>query len=143
MEEPEVTPSHGRQPELSVVIPSYNPGDDLFRCLESLSRQTLDRPFEILIVDSSPMDPTSRIQNAFPHVRVVHLKKRTLPGKARSEGASQARGEIVFFIDTDCVADERWLEELLESHRDGYRVAGGSVVNGTPRSIVGTTEYLL
>jgi hypothetical protein len=35
------------------------------------------------------------------------------------------------------------MEQLWASHRSGYPAVGGSVVNGTPGSIVGTAEYLL
>jgi GT2 family glycosyltransferase len=54
-----------------------------------------------------------------------------------------ARGRMIFFTDTDCVADPRWMELLWNAHEKGYPAAGGSVVNGTPDSLVGTSEYLL
>jgi GT2 family glycosyltransferase len=132
-----------RKSNLSVVVPSFDPGEDLDRCLESISRQTLDADVEIIVVDSSPKDPGPDIRSRFPGVRVVHLSKRTLPGKARSVGASQAKGEVVFFIDTDCVADPDWLERLWVLHESGYLAFGGSVVNGTSQNVVGTAEYLL
>ena len=128
---------------VSVVIPSYCPKEDLFQCLKSVYNQSLDIPYEVIVVDSSPEDPTPRIHAMFPDVHVYHLKERTLSGRARSMGAARARGDVVFFTDTDCVVDRDWLKELWQNHQSGYLVAGGSVVNNTPDSYVGTTEYLL
>ena len=136
--------SHPKEvPYISIVIPSYCPDEDIYNCIESIMDQNYKRSFEIIVVDSSPLDPGFEIKKRFPGVEVIHLKRRTLPGKARSIGASKARGEIVFFTDSDCIVDRDWLKILLNTHKDGYPVAGGSVVNGTPDSIVGTTEYLL
>lgn len=128
---------------LSVVIPSYKPGEDIFRCLGSVMDQSIDIPYEVIVVDSSPLNPEERIHNQFPRVQVYHLESRTLSGRARSHGARMASGDIVFFTDTDCVADRDWIRELHAVLEAGYGVAGGSVVNGTPDSAVGTAEYLL
>ena len=131
------------KPEISIVIPSYKPGNRLFHLLESLRGQSLRSPREILVVDSSPAPLGRDVTGRFPEVRFVHLPRRTLPGKARTLGAGMAMGEIVFFIDTDCVADPEWLARLRGAIRAGHAMAGGSVLNGTPGSAVGTAEYLL
>jgi GT2 family glycosyltransferase len=131
------------KPEISIVIPSYKPGVLLFRLLDSLRAQSFDLPKEILVVDSSPEPFSPEERKRYPEVRFVHLPRRTLPGRARSIGAEMANGRILFFTDTDCAADPYWLKRLWEVIRQGYPVAGGSVVNGTPRSYIGTTEYLL
>ena len=115
----------------------------IFKCLNSVLNQSLDLPKEVIVVDSSPEDVGPQIRTAFKDVQTVHLKNRTLSGRARSIGAKTARGDVVFFTDTDCIVDRDWLKELWEHHQAGYSVVGGSVVNGTPRSIVGTAEYLL
>ena len=127
---------------ISVVIPSYKPGKDILTCLESVRNQKTALAYDITVVDSSPESPAEMIQSVFPEVNVIHLKQRTYPGKARSTGAAEAGGDIVCFTDVDCVVDENWLEELLSGQREGYKVVGGSVVNGTPRSLFGTAEYI-
>ena len=132
-----------QHPKITVVIPSYNPGEMIFQCLDALMHQSLDLAREIIVVDSSPEDVGPSIQKVHPEVRTVHLESRTLSGRARSIGACMAKGEVVFFTDTDCVPDRDWLKELWKYHQAGHHVVGGSVVNGTPRSMVGTAEYLL
>ena len=127
----------------SVVIPSYKPGAMIFDVLESVMAQQVAVPLDVVVADSSPEDPTEAIQARYPDVRVVHLKRRTLAGRARTLGAQHAKGDIVFFTDTDCIVDPHWIEGHLEFHRQGYRVVGGGIRNGTPRNLVGTVEYLL
>jgi len=143
MEDETLTSSPKKESFISVVIPSYKSDQVIFQCLESITHQSLDLPYEIVVVDSSPTNITHRIKESFPEVKVIHLEKRTLSGRARSIGAAEARGDIVFFVDTDCICDKDWMRKLLEVHESGYTVAGGSVVNGTPESLIGTAEYLL
>lgn len=128
---------------ISVVIPSYRPGEDIMRCLDSVTGQHFGHPYEIIVVDSSPDNPTGRIRARFPHVQVYHLKNRTLSGRARSYGASRARGEVIFFTDTDCVVGPDWMKELWKDIQRGYDVVGGSIANGTQGNYIGTAEYLL
>jgi len=130
-------------PSISVVVPSYQSCKDIEQCLQSVLHQSIDMDYEIIVVDSSPEDISWRIHQRFSQVRVVHLKQRTLPGRARTIGASLAKGEVILFTDTDCLVDPMWIENLLRFHQKGYLVVGGSVENGTPKNIVGTTEYLL
>ena len=135
--------SVGKRADLSVVIPSYRPGELIYKCLESVFAQNTRAFYEVIVVDSSPDDLGFPIRKRFPRVRFIGLPGRTLSGRARSIGAARAMGRIVFFTDTDCVVNPDWMERLLEGHRHGYRIVGGSIVNGTPDSYVGTTEYLL
>jgi GT2 family glycosyltransferase len=130
-------------PFVSIVIPSYKPDNNIINCIESIKNQKFNVSYEIIVVDSSPRDISNFIKMSFPDVEVIHLEKRTLSGRARSIGASKVRGKIVFFTDTDCIVDNNCLKNLLRDHNSGYNVVGGSVVNGTPKSIVGSTEYLL
>ncbi len=130
-------------PKISVVIPSYKSEKLIFRCLEALMNQTIHFPYEVIVVDSSPKDISSKISEQFQSVRMVHLKEKTLPGKARSIGGSQAKGNIVFFTDADCIVDPEWIEKMLAQHQNGYDIVGGSVKNGTPHHIIGLAEYLL
>jgi len=135
--------STAKIPTISVVIPSYRPGEVLYRCLDAVVHQRIEIPYEVILVDSSPKDTSDSIHASFPDVRVIHLKQRTLPGKARSIGASRAGGDVIFFTDTDCIVNSDWMKTLWEVHQSGYSVVGGSVLNGTPGSIIGTAEYLL
>ena len=129
--------------EATVIIPSYNQQRYIFDALDSVLAQKTDFCFEIIVVDSSADDTVEQVREKFPTVKVIELSQRTFSGAARNVAIKEAKGQYFAFTDTDCVVDTYWLQRLVESHRQGYRVVGGVVRNGTPFSIVGTLDYLL
>ena len=127
----------------TVIIPSYNQKHVIFDALESVLRQKTDFDYEIIVVESTGDDTAERVRQRYPTVKVIELRQRAYPGAARNEAIRAARGRYLAFTDTDCVVDENWLQRLVDSHRRGYKVVGGMVRNGTPKSIAGTVDYLL
>jgi glycosyltransferase involved in cell wall biosynthesis len=140
--EPEST--KGDAPLVSVVIPSYNSARTIRECLSGLSAQRTTVPFEIIVADSSD-DGTEQIVSAhFPEVTLLHFDGRRSVGIARNIGIEKARGEIILFLDTDCVPNPEWIDQMVAGisnfAADGV---GGSVENGTPWSISGTVGFYL
>lgn len=127
----------------SVIIPSYNQKHVIFDALSSIMRQQTSFEFEVIVVESTGDDTADLIEQRFPEVRVIRLSQRAFPGTARNQAIKIARGEYLAFTDTDCIVHPEWLEQLIESHKRGYRVVGGLVRNGTPGDILGTLDYLL
>jgi glycosyltransferase involved in cell wall biosynthesis len=118
------------QPDLvSVVIPTYNRTDVLPRVLAAFETQTLpaDR-FEVLVVDDGSNDGTpervAAYQATCPYRLTLLQQTNQGPAAARNAGLAQARGDIVVFIDDDCIAETRLLEEHVASHD----VAGLAVI---------------
>ena len=101
-------------PQISVIIPHYDQVAALDACLNSLERQSLPRDrFEIVVVDNaSPggIEPVRAVVGERARLLVEAAKGA---GPARNRGAEAASGEVFAFIDADCVASERWLEEGL------------------------------
>ena len=106
-------------PAVSVVIPVYNPGRDIDRCIDSLLRQSLtsDR-FEAIFIDDGSTDETPARLDALagqhPHIRVVHIANSGWPGKPRNIGIEQAVGAYVQFVDQDDHLGPEALERLYE-----------------------------
>ena len=99
----------------SVIIPAYNEGKTIGKTLESLREQSY-RDFEIIVVNDGSSDRTAEI--AKKNGAKVITQQNAGPAAARNNGARNAKGEIVVFIDADCVADERWLEHMLKPFSD-------------------------
>jgi glycosyltransferase involved in cell wall biosynthesis len=118
---------------ISVVIPSYNSEDTIRTCLRSLQDQFLTSDFETIVVDSSNDRTPEVVASGFPAVKLVHLDKRTDPGTARNIGIQKARGNLIAFIDADCVAAPDWLQRIAEAHESTYDIVGGIVMN-SPKS---------
>jgi len=115
---------------ISVIIPSYNSENTIEKCLNSLLNQSYGGEYEIILVDSS-IDSTSWIVSSqYPNVKLVHFDEKTDPGTARNTGIGEAIGDLIAFIDSDCVAAHDWLEKIESAHRSTYSVVGGVVYNG-------------
>src|SRR3990172_89116 len=125
------------KPMLSVVIASYNSAETIVGCLASLENQSTDKDFEIIVVDSSTDGSAKLVEEKFPGVKLYRFSTRKFCGDARNFGISIAEGEIVAFIDADCIADEDWVNEILKAHKALYPAIGGSIANGNPESYVG------
>ena len=118
-----------RAPFVSVIVCSYNGGRTLAACLDSLSK--LNYPdYEVILVDDGSTDDTAYIAAQFPQVRYIHQSNHGL-SHARNTGAAAARGEVLAYTDSDCMADVDWLYYLIGTLVSGdYAGVGGP--NVTP-----------
>ena len=110
------------KPLLTVVIPVYNVEKYLDRCLKSILIQEW-KNYDIILVDDGSTDRSSQICDdyvkAYDFISVIHKENGGL-SEARNTGISQAKGEYVYFPDSD-----DWLEpdtfialaEALESQK--------------------------
>ena len=85
--------------DLSVIIPVYNGGENLRRCLASLEK-ALPAPIEIIVVTDGEGDGAWRVAEYFK-VRLLRIDGPGGPARARNMGAEIARGEIFLFLDSD------------------------------------------
>jgi glycosyltransferase involved in cell wall biosynthesis len=127
----------------SVVVPAFEERHRVGYVLASLDSQDLAEPFEIIVVASGTDGCAEYLKRAHPEVVVVEHAQQLLPGAARNAGVRCARGEIIAFASADTKATSNWLAERLRVHRQGFDLVGGSILNGTPGSWVGTAGYLL
>jgi len=113
-------------PEVSVIIPAYRSQETIASCLETLGAQTY-RDFETIVVDSSPDEGCEVIAQRFPDVVLLRHPTRLFPQAARNRGAAVARGRLLVFTDSDVSFDRRWLEILVQSHREKGGVISGAI----------------
>jgi glycosyltransferase involved in cell wall biosynthesis len=101
-------------PRIDVVMPTRNRAALLRRALESLLAQNYPaEQFSIIIVDDGSTDETWSVLESVKdsRVRARRIEHRG-PYSARNEGWRAGSGEIVAFIDDDCVADANWLSAI-------------------------------
>jgi cellulose synthase/poly-beta-1,6-N-acetylglucosamine synthase-like glycosyltransferase len=117
--------STGNEPFVTVVVPVRNGERTIGDNLASVIRSDYPRDrYEVLVVDNASTDRTAAIVRRYP-VRYVREARRG-PSAARNRGIEESRGEVVAFIDADCIATTRWLRELVSgfSEHDVLAVAG-------------------
>jgi GT2 family glycosyltransferase len=104
-----------RPPAATVLIPSFDRPDRLQELLRRLAQQSF-RDFEVVIVEQGPRASALHVDPRLA-LRHVHTPVRGAV-RARNTGIELARGEIIAFIDDDCLPGSTWLEFLLEPFRD-------------------------
>jgi glycosyltransferase involved in cell wall biosynthesis len=123
-------------PPVSLVIPGRNAVRTLRPCLDAvvplLKQGVLS---EILFVDDGSTDETAQLVSEYP---VRYLKGEGKgPGYARNLGWRAAGTPLVWFIDSDCVAEPDALPLLLPSFENpAVAGAGGSYGNRCPESLL-------
>lgn len=103
---------------ISVIIPTYKPKDYLFDCLQSLSKQTLDKTqFEVLVVLNGCLEPYAAkikeyIDKNLPN-GYLFVESLGSVSNARNVGIDNSRGEYITFVDDDDCVSSQFLEKLL------------------------------
>ncbi|MGI0149511.1 MAG: glycosyltransferase, partial [Thermoplasmata archaeon] len=107
---------------VSVIVPTWNEAKYLPGLFDSLRNQTL-APREILVADSGSTDGTAEVAQAAG--AIVLEGERRGPGEGRNHGAREAQGDILLFIDADCIAPPN-LVEAVATALDDPQVIGGA-----------------
>ncbi len=97
---------------VSLIIPTYNNASTLRACLVSVKKQTLS-PSEIIIADGHSSDDTVNIAKEFG-CKIIYEEGGTRAA-ACNAALSIAEGELIAFTDSDVIAKEDWLENLVST----------------------------
>ncbi len=127
---------------VSVITPVYNREDVLAECLDSILNQT-HKNLEVLLIDDGSTDKTLGICGEYAEKDCrVRLIKANHSGAsaARNLGLEKARGEWIFFLDSDDAVHPRTLEELLDALSKTGAKIGGTAVLYLPKN--GWNDYI-
>lgn len=109
-----------KQPEISVIVPVYNAGKYLRRCVDSILAQTFT-DFELLLINDGSTDSSPAIcdqyASADSRVRVFH-KPNGGVSSARNLGLDNARGQWIAFVDADDYVDNGYLKSILPNENE-------------------------
>lgn len=95
--------------KFSIVIPAFNEERYLSLCLESICQNDFHKDdIEIIVVDNGSTDRTKEIARSHG-AEVISDSVKNVAG-LRNLGASKARGEIIAFVDADCMVSRDWLK---------------------------------
>ncbi len=125
---------------ISVIIPNYNGSSTIGRCLEAALSSEYDN-FKVIVTDDCSTDNSAEIIKKFP-CKLISLDKHSGASKARNTGAENSSGEILFFIDSDCLLQKNTLAVVNRAFNEtimfspphpplGKGGMGGVVTGGT------------
>lgn len=130
-----------KSPAVSVILPVYNPGVGITRCLQSLQNQTL-RNIELIFVDDLGTDSAMAVvREAAVHddrIRILTNSVNMGSGPSRNRGIQAARGEYLAFADPDDYVAPDFLERLYTRavEMQAVIVKGDRVLVGEDGSIL-------
>ncbi|MFZ0666339.1 MAG: glycosyltransferase, partial [Acidimicrobiales bacterium] len=129
-------------PELTIVMPYYNPGQNLGRnvrdVLDVLERTDLD--FEVIAVSDGTTDGSGSTIESIDmgrNVRRIELARHKGKGEALRVGLNQGRGRYLGFIDADGDLPASLLGRFVSEIRSG----DVDVVLGSKRHLASDVEY--
>lgn len=107
---------------ISIIIPAYNHGQELPKCLNSIFEQTF-RDFEIIVVNDGSTDETEDVLNKYfrdaavsclygGEIKIINQKNQGAP-MARNNGFKESKGDYVIFLDADIVLRKDALEKMV------------------------------
>ena len=119
--------------QVSVIVPVWNLGSGISRCMESLRNQTL-KNIEMVIVDDCSTDCDMDVVRAAAaedsRIRIITNAENIGPGASRNKGIEAARGEYLAFVDADDYLDTTFLERLYAKAASGnLDIAKGRIIH--------------
>ena len=105
--------------KISIIIPVYNVEKYLRKCLDSLLKQDLPMDeYEIICVNDGSPDNSKSIleeyQQKYSNIVVLHQRNQGV-SVARNSGLEVAKGDYVFFVDSDDWLHPNVLKSLWET----------------------------
>src|SRR5213078_64174 len=113
----------------SIIIPVFNKAEFTFQCLTSLLKQIDFSKNEVIVVDNGSTDETKQVLAHFENiVSVISKEENRGFVDACNQGAAEARGKYLVFLNNDTKVLPGWLDNLVETiEADAANGAVGSM----------------
>lgn len=101
--------------DVTIIIVNYNTKQLLGDCIQSIYEKTFDVNFEIIIVDNASNDGSQGfIRKNFPKIVLIESEFNLGFGLANNLGAKSAKGNSLFFLNSDTVLFENSIKILID-----------------------------
>ncbi|MDB5238887.1 MAG: glycosyltransferase [Candidatus Parcubacteria bacterium] len=137
--------------KISIITPTYNRKHLLQETVESVKKSLLipyeDVSWEYIIYDDGSTDGTPELfqKEQHPNIRYIRNDNNQGQSKARNEAVKEARGEYLFFLDSDDILLQRTLYKFAAKAKEfpgaGWFVADFLHVDENLRYIIGDDYY--
>ena len=117
-------------PFISVIIPNHNGENTIALCLDGALASDYSH-YEVIVIDDCSSDSSVSIIEKYP-CRLIRLIEHGGASRARNVGAANSAGDILFFIDADCIMQPDTLARAAAAYQE----------NGPEVIIGGTYSWL-
>ena len=116
---------------VTVIIPFYNVEEYIEKCLKSVIEQTY-KNLEILCIDDCTPDNSSVIVSKYmaadDRIKLIKHKNNLGLGGARNTGIKEARGEFIYFLDSDDYIEKDYIEKMVYNIKSADLICNNKVV---------------
>lgn len=116
------------EPRISVVMPVRDGRAMIEQQLAALAGQTVDAPWELIVVDNGSRDGTAELvlawEERIPALRVVEGPAQPAVAASTNLGVARAQAPLLAFCDHDDICSERWVEAMLAALTEHAHVCG-------------------
>ena len=111
----------------SIIIPVYNRPQEIEELLQSLTAQTYNQPFEVVIIEDGSLQNCEAIVEKFRDKLAIQyfIKENTGAGQSRNFGMQHAKGTYFIILDSDVLLPKNYLIEVSDGLRKNYTDAFG------------------
>ena len=123
------------KPEVSIVIPAFNEGDNILSTLSSLAASTTSKSFEVIVVDNNSSDDTAALV-LMTGATCVSENTQGITA-ARNRGLSVCRGVYVLNADADTIYPPQWIDLMIEP----LKTRGAAITYGSHAFLPATGRH--
>lgn len=127
-------PANPSRPLVSLIIPLYNGARSIGLVLEAVGGSTYEN-LEVVVVDDGSTDDGAEIARQSGTglaLKMITFEKNLGVSRARNTGASEAKGDVLLFIDADCIVQADTVEKCVEELQKGDSACVGGVYTTMP-----------
>jgi len=108
--------------EISVIIPTYQHGDTIAACLDSIFSQTF-KDIEVIVVNDGSTDDTDEVVKQYLDKIIYKKISNSGAPKARNTGFELSKGRFVIFCDADLILKPEMLKMLYDALKENPNAA--------------------
>ena len=101
---------------VSIIIPVYNAEDFIEECIESVIRQSYET-LQIILIDDGSTDRSAELCKKYlrndPRIELYQIQNSGV-SVARNRGISHAHGKYIFFVDSDDMIIDDYIQKFME-----------------------------
>lgn len=100
----------------SFIIPVYNRPDEIDELLQSLTYQTYEKNFEVVIIEDGSVERCETIIEKYTSKLTIsyYFKPNSGPGDSRNYGMRVAKGDYFLILDSDCILPAEYLKNVSD-----------------------------